>query len=68
MQKTILKDKISSRVYCYMLFLFFLVTQVTIAQTQVKGTVSDSNGLTLPGVTVLEKGTNNGAITDFDGQ
>ncbi|SFZ93441.1 TonB-linked outer membrane protein, SusC/RagA family [Flaviramulus basaltis] len=67
MQKTIFKNKIGGRKYYYMLILFFLVTQVTLAQTQVKGTVTDANGLTLPGVTVLEKGTNNGVITDFDG-
>jgi TonB-linked SusC/RagA family outer membrane protein len=33
----------------------------------IKGTVKDENGIPLPGVTVLEKGTNNGVITDFDG-
>ena len=37
------------------------------AQTTVSGTVSETSGGTLPGVTVLEKGTSNGAITDFDG-
>ncbi|MDA3930755.1 MAG: SusC/RagA family TonB-linked outer membrane protein [Prolixibacteraceae bacterium] len=34
---------------------------------QITGKVSDSNGLTLPGVTVVEKGTTNGSITDIDG-
>ncbi|WP_242095149.1 SusC/RagA family TonB-linked outer membrane protein [Aestuariivivens sediminicola] len=38
------------------------------AQTiQVSGLVIDDKGLPLPGVTILEKGTTNGAITDFDG-
>lgn len=68
MQKTIFKNKIGNRKFYYLLFLFFLVTQASIGQTQIKGTVSDSNGLTLPGVAVLEKGTNNGAVTDFDGK
>ncbi len=31
------------------------------------GTVTDSDGLPLPGVTVMEKGTDNGTQTDFDG-
>ena len=67
MRKTIFKNKIGGTRYYYLLFLFFLVTQVALAQTQVNGTVNDTNGLTLPGVTVLEKGTNNGVVTDFDG-
>lgn len=38
------------------------------AQEQtVTGTVTDSDGMPLPGATVLQKGTNNGAATDFDG-
>ena len=34
----------------------------------VTGNVTDEQGLSLPGVNVLEKGTNNGTITDIDGQ
>ncbi len=37
------------------------------AQERVSGTVSDPNGLPLPGVNVVQKGTNKGAVTDFDG-
>lgn len=38
------------------------------AQNTVTGVVTDANGgMPLPGATVLEKGTNNGAATDFDG-
>jgi TonB-linked SusC/RagA family outer membrane protein len=36
-------------------------------QTVVTGTVTDPNGMPLPGVNILEKGTTNGALTDFDG-
>ena len=36
------------------------------AQT-VKGTVTDSSGEPIIGATVLEKGTKNAAVTDFDG-
>ncbi|MDP3913646.1 MAG: TonB-dependent receptor [Bacteroidota bacterium] len=40
-----------------------------IVQTErpLKGVVKTSDGSTLPGATVIEKGTNNGTITDFDG-
>jgi len=34
---------------------------------QVTGTVYDENGAPLPGVNVLEKGTNNGTVSDGDG-
>lgn len=36
-------------------------------QTTVSGTVTDENGVPLPGATVLEVGTTNGVSTDFDG-
>jgi len=36
-------------------------------QTQVAGKVVDENGISLPGVTVLMKGTSNGDLTDLDG-
>jgi len=37
-------------------------------QVSVSGTVTDGSGQPLPGVTVVEKGTTNGTITDFDGK
>lgn len=37
------------------------------SQTTVSGTVSDTQNVPLAGATVLEKGTLNGATTDFDG-
>ena len=36
-------------------------------QQEIRGRVIAEDGLPLPGATVMEKGTNNGAITDFDG-
>ncbi|WP_339647664.1 SusC/RagA family TonB-linked outer membrane protein [uncultured Salegentibacter sp.] len=36
-------------------------------QMNIEGNVTDSNGMPLPSVTVQEKGTNNGVMTDFDG-
>ncbi|MCF7561570.1 TonB-dependent receptor [Sabulilitoribacter multivorans] len=37
------------------------------AQERVSGTVTDANGVPLPGVSVIQKGTTRGASTDFDG-
>ncbi|WP_425392132.1 SusC/RagA family TonB-linked outer membrane protein [Ekhidna sp.] len=47
--------------------LVFLLTLAAQAQVTVSGTVSDTNGETLPGVTVLEVGTSNGVSTNIDG-
>lgn len=35
---------------------------------EIKGKVTDINGIPLPGVNVIEKGTTNGAITDLNGE
>ena len=35
---------------------------------QISGNVTDSNGVPLPGANIVEKGTNNGTQTDFDGK
>jgi len=46
-----------------------LVVQLVFAQEKtITGTVVDEDGLPLPGVNVIEKGTNNGVQTDFDGE
>ncbi|WP_149273465.1 SusC/RagA family TonB-linked outer membrane protein [Pareuzebyella sediminis] len=46
---------------------FFGLTSIAWAQTTVTGTVTDIQNIPLPGATVVEKGTTNGATTDFDG-
>ncbi|WP_373059752.1 SusC/RagA family TonB-linked outer membrane protein [Zunongwangia sp. H14] len=49
--------------------LMVLVVQITFAQEKtVTGTVTDDQGLPLPGVNVIVQGTNNGVQTDFDGK
>jgi iron complex outermembrane receptor protein len=50
--------------------LLIVVTSAVFAQDiDVKGTVLDADdGMTIPGVTVLEKGTTNGTVTDLDGK
>ncbi|MDH5379806.1 MAG: TonB-dependent receptor [Cyclobacteriaceae bacterium] len=49
---------------------FFLFATITVAQERsVTGTVTSAeDGTTLPGVSVLEKGTSNGTVTDVNGQ
>ena len=49
------------------LLLFLLNTAFLFAQKEVKGTVKDKTGTALPGVNVVEKGTNNGVSTDYEG-
>lgn len=53
----------------FLVLFIVLVAQITFAQERVvSGVVSDNAGLPLPGVSVLVKGTQNGAQTDFDGK
>ena len=44
----------------------FLMTAVIYFQSTVTGSVTDNSGV-LPGATILEKGTNNGATSNFEG-
>ena len=49
-------------------FLLFVPTTI-LAQTSVKGTVTEqSTSLPLPGVNIIVKGTTNGTATDFEGE
>lgn len=51
------------------LVLLFSVIFTTIAYSQqISGTVTDSEGIPLLGVTIVVKGTQNGTTTDFDGK
>jgi|SaaInlStandDraft_1057018.scaffolds.fasta_scaffold00202_29 TonB-dependent starch-binding outer membrane protein SusC len=43
------------------------VLSQTEQQNEISGIVVDKNGTPLPGASVLEKGTNNGTVTDFNG-
>ncbi|QYA25384.1 SusC/RagA family TonB-linked outer membrane protein [Gramella sp. MT6] len=59
-----MKTKFSS----ILTLLLAFVVQMTFAQERtITGTVTDSDGLPLPGVNIVVKGTSNGAQTDFDG-
>lgn len=47
---------------------FGLSSAFTQAQDlNISGTISDDTGQTLPGANIIEKGTNNGVVSDFDG-
>ncbi|MFE3866674.1 TonB-dependent receptor domain-containing protein [Flavobacterium sp. LS2P90] len=49
------------------LLLFLLNVTFLFAQKEVSGVVKDNSGVALPGVNIVEKGTNNGVSTDIDG-
>ena len=51
-----------------LLFVFALCSGTLWAQTKVTGTVTGSDGMPLPGVSVVIKGTTRGVSTDFDGK
>ena len=53
------------------LLLSFCLLSTSLVQAQnqqISGKVTDSNGETLPGVTVIVKGTSNGTVTNVDGE
>ena len=47
--------------------LLLVVFHVTFAQQTVTGTVTDADGIPLPGATVNVQGTNTATSADFDG-
>lgn len=52
----------------FLTLLFALMVQISFAQTvTVSGTVTDEDGLPLPGVNILVKGGSSGTQSDFDG-
>ena len=53
-------------IFCLAMFTSF---QVVAQQHKISGTIIDSNdGLEMIGVNIIEKGTSNGTVTDFDGE
>lgn len=57
------------RLQVILTFIMALVVQITFAQDRtITGTVTDGDGMPLPGVNVLVKGTTSGTQTDFDGK
>lgn len=52
----------------FLVITFILCISSGLAQVSVTGTVSDEEGLPIPGVNILIKGTDTGTLTDFDGK
>ena len=60
--------KIRNVIQGILIVLCVMITPAAFAQqVSVSGTVNDAAGIPLPGVTIVEKGTTNGTITDIDG-
>jgi hypothetical protein len=51
----------------FLILAFMFSIDAFAQQISVSGKVTDQTGAGLPGVTIVEKGTTNGTITDFDG-
>lgn len=49
------------------LLMFVLATAAVSAQTNISGTILDTDGFPLPGATILAKGTSSGTVVDLDG-
>ncbi|HAP01626.1 MAG TPA: hypothetical protein DCQ93_06850, partial [Bacteroidetes bacterium] len=51
----------------FLIVILFISCLNAFAQNKITGTVTDAGGSPLIGVTVFEKGTNNGVFTDDNG-
>ena len=51
----------------FLSFALIFASTIMYAQSVISGTVVDATGETVIGATVMEKGTSNGTVTDFDG-
>ncbi|MCG6190323.1 SusC/RagA family TonB-linked outer membrane protein [Maribellus maritimus] len=56
-----------SKIFLIGVFLFIQFAGYAQQTTTISGTVTGENGAPVPGVTVVEKGTTNGTVTDIDG-
>ena len=56
-----------TKLFKFLTLSFLIMFQWSFAQMSVTGTVSDEDGVPIPGATVLVVGTTNGVTTDFDG-
>ncbi|KXX66810.1 TonB-dependent receptor [Flammeovirga sp. SJP92] len=60
-------DKKNSKLFFLVLF-YLLVIEGVYAQNVVEGTITGEDGLTIPGVNIKIKETNQGTVSDFDGK
>jgi TonB-linked SusC/RagA family outer membrane protein len=68
MKKIIFFNRDTRRKLLCLLCILFVGTLTAFGQKRVTGTVTDTNGETIIGANVVEKGTANGISTDADGQ
>jgi TonB-linked SusC/RagA family outer membrane protein len=57
-----------TRMLLSLVLLMVLTTGMTFAQKAISGKVTDETGATVPGVSVIVKGTTTGTVTDMDGK
>ncbi len=50
-----------------LLLLFICFSWTSFSQKSITGVVKDESGMPIPGVNIIEKGTQNGTVSDFDG-
>src|SRR5680860_1301335 len=63
-----INNKMKTKFSRFLTLILAFVVQITFAQQQsVTGTVADEDGLPLPGVNIIIKGTTTGVQSDFDG-
>lgn len=68
MKQKLKNDRFASGYVLLLALVFFNFTTVGFqAQERVKGVVVDAEGMPLPSVSVVQKGTTRGTSTDFDG-
>lgn len=53
--------------YTLCIFLCLITQNLLTAQNTVSGVITDDNGIPISGANVIEKGTSNGTLSNFDG-
>lgn len=61
------QTKVKTRLIGFMLLMLFTAFTATAQSANVTGTVKDETGQSVPGATVVVKGTQTGTVTDLDG-
>lgn len=56
-----------NKIYITLFFIFTCLYATVIAQNTIKGNIADASNAPLIGVTIIEKGSNNGTVSDLDG-
>ena len=54
--------------YVYLFLCLLLSLPAWSQENAISGVVTDQAGVPLPGASIIEKGTSNGVVSDFDGK